>query len=182
MDEVPAPESANNAGAQTSFIPMLSLGIPSNALMALMIGVMIMQGVAPGPSAVTRDPELFWGLIASMWVGNAMLVILNLRLIGIFAGGNLRCAMLLADDDPRMFLTRPISAVLQAIARSRSWSFAFRQSLASVLKCSSKTPDPHGTIACWPESHRRTPGPQHMKAGSRARLRPGREARNCRDR
>ncbi len=84
IEGVAAPESANNAGAQTSFIPMLTLGIPSNPVMALMIGAMIMQGIAPGPNVATEKPELFWGVIASMWVGNAMLVLLNLPLIGIW--------------------------------------------------------------------------------------------------
>lgn len=84
IEGVAAPEAANNAGAQTSFIPMLALGIPSNVVMALMIGAMIMQGIVPGPSVITRNPELFWGLIASMWIGNAMLVILNLPLIGLW--------------------------------------------------------------------------------------------------
>ncbi|MGB8436949.1 MAG: tripartite tricarboxylate transporter permease [Burkholderiales bacterium] len=81
---VAAPESANNAGAQTSFIPMLTLGIPGNAVMALMIGAMMIQGIAPGPQVMTERPDLFWGMIASMWVGNLMLVILNLPLIGIW--------------------------------------------------------------------------------------------------
>jgi putative tricarboxylic transport membrane protein len=81
---VAAPESANNAGAQTSFIPMLTLGIPSNAVMALMIGAMMIQGIAVGPQVMTEQPELFWGMIASMWIGNLMLVILNLPLIGIW--------------------------------------------------------------------------------------------------
>lgn len=84
IEGVAAPEAANNAGAQTSFIPMLALGIPSNVVMALMIGAMIMQGIQPGPNVVVSNPELFWGLIASMWIGNAMLVILNLPLIGLW--------------------------------------------------------------------------------------------------
>jgi TctA family transporter len=84
IEGVAGPESANNAGAQTSFIPMLTLGIPSNAVMALMIGAMMIQGIAPGPQVMTEKPELFWGLIASMWVGNLMLVVLNLPLIGIW--------------------------------------------------------------------------------------------------
>ncbi len=79
-----APESANNAGAQTSFIPLLTLGIPSNPVMALMIGAMMIQGIAPGPQVMTERPELFWGMIASMWVGNLMLIVLNLPLIGIW--------------------------------------------------------------------------------------------------
>jgi len=81
---VAAPESANNAGAQTSFIPLLTLGIPSNPVMALMIGAMMIQGIAPGPQVMTERPELFWGMIASMWIGNLMLVILNLPLIGMW--------------------------------------------------------------------------------------------------
>jgi len=84
IEGVAAPESANNAGAQTSFIPMLTLGIPSNAVMALMIGAMVIQGIVPGPKVMTDYPELFWGIIVSMWVGNAMLVILNLPLVGLW--------------------------------------------------------------------------------------------------
>ena len=81
---VAAPESANNAGAQTSFIPLLTLGIPPNAVMALMVGAMTIHNIQPGPQVMTSNPELFWGLIASMWLGNAMLVILNLPLIGMW--------------------------------------------------------------------------------------------------
>jgi putative tricarboxylic transport membrane protein len=84
IEGVAAPEAANNAGAQTSFIPMLTLGIPSNPVMALMIGAMILQGIQPGPSVMTEQPTLFWGLIASMWIGNVMLLILNLPLIGLW--------------------------------------------------------------------------------------------------
>jgi TctA family transporter len=81
---VAGPESANNAGAQTSFIPMLTLGIPPNAVMALMIGAMTIHNIQPGPQVMTSNPALFWGLIASMWVGNLMLVILNLPMIGVW--------------------------------------------------------------------------------------------------
>jgi TctA family transporter len=84
IEGVAAPEAANNAGAQTSFIPMLTLGIPSNPVMALMIGAMIIQGIQPGPSVIKEQPALFWGIIASMWIGNLFLVILNLPLIGIW--------------------------------------------------------------------------------------------------
>jgi putative tricarboxylic transport membrane protein len=84
IEGVAAPESANNAGAQTSFIPMLTLGIPSNPVMALMIGAMVMQGIQPGPAVMTEQPALFWGLIASMWIGNLFLVILNLPMIGLW--------------------------------------------------------------------------------------------------
>jgi TctA family transporter len=81
---VAAPESANNAGAQTSFIPLLTLGIPPNAVMALMVGAMTIHNIQPGPQVMTSNPQLFWGLIASMWIGNLMLVILNLPLIGMW--------------------------------------------------------------------------------------------------
>ena len=84
IEGVAGPESANNAGAQTSFIPMLTLGIPANPVMALMIGAMIIQGIVPGPNVATEQPALFWGVIASMWIGNLMLVILNLPLIGLW--------------------------------------------------------------------------------------------------
>jgi len=84
IEGVAAPESANNAGAQTSFIPMLTLGIPSNPVMALMIGAMIIQGIQPGPAVMTEQPALFWGLIVSMWFGNLFLVVLNLPMIGLW--------------------------------------------------------------------------------------------------
>ncbi len=181
IEGVAAPEAANNAGAQTSFIPMLSLGLPSNVVMALMIGAMMMQGITPGPNVVSTHPELFWGLIVSMWIGNIMLVLLNFPLIriwikllttpswilypaivtfcciGIYSLANnafimyvllvsglggyalvklgcelppfilgfilgpmleehLRRAMSLSGGDPMIFVTRPISAVLLAIA------------------------------------------------------------------
>ncbi|ANC90773.2 hypothetical protein A6A40_02010 [Azospirillum humicireducens] len=178
---VAGPEAANNAGAQASFIPMLSLGIPSNAVMALMIGAMMIHGITPGPQIMTKQPDLFWGMIASMLVGNVMLVVLNLPLIGLWvrllrvpyaylfpailvfccigtyslkndvfdvllmAGfgvfgyvlkkldcepaplllgfvlgplleENLSRAMLLSQGDPTVFVTRPISAGLIAVA------------------------------------------------------------------
>ena len=84
IEGVAGPEAANNAGAQTSFIPMLTLGVPANPVMALMIGAMIIQGIVPGPQVATTQPVLFWGLIASMWIGNLLLVILNLPLIGLW--------------------------------------------------------------------------------------------------
>ena len=178
---VAAPESANNAAAQTSFIPLLTLGIPPNAVMALMVGAMTIHGIVPGPQVMTKQPELFWGMIASMWLGNLMLIIINLPLVGVWvtllrvpyrllfpsiivfccigvysinnsptdvviAGlfglvgywlvkhdfepaplvlafvlgplmeENLRRAMLIARGDATVFLTRPISATLIAIA------------------------------------------------------------------
>jgi TctA family transporter len=81
VEGVAAPESANNAHAQTSFIPLLSLGIPPNAVMALMAGAMTIHGIQPGPQVMTAKPDLFWGMIASMWIGNVMLVVINLPLI-----------------------------------------------------------------------------------------------------
>ena len=84
VEGVAAPESANNAGAQTSFIPLLTLGIPSNAVIALMAGAMMIHGVQPGPQLMTSNPDLFWGVIASMLIGNCMLVVINLPLIGVW--------------------------------------------------------------------------------------------------
>lgn len=81
---VAGPESANNAAAQTSFIPLLTLGIPPHAVMALMIGAMTIHNIQPGPQVISSNPELFWGLIASMWIGNAMLIVLNLPMIGMW--------------------------------------------------------------------------------------------------
>jgi TctA family transporter len=84
VEGVAGPESANNAGAQTSFIPMLTLGIPGNAVMALMIGALMIHGIQPGPQIMAERPTMFWGMVASMWIGNAMLVIINLPLIGMW--------------------------------------------------------------------------------------------------
>ncbi|MCL2670290.1 MAG: tripartite tricarboxylate transporter permease, partial [Syntrophaceae bacterium] len=84
IEGVAGPESANNADAQCKFIPMLTLGIPASGTMAIMLAALIMQGIQPGPQVMTQRPDLFWGLIASMWVGNVMLLILNLPLIGMW--------------------------------------------------------------------------------------------------
>jgi putative tricarboxylic transport membrane protein len=84
VEGVAAPEAANNAHAQTSFIPLLSLGIPPNAVMALMAGAMTIQGIQPGPQVMTSKPDLVWGMIASMWIGNLLLVVINLPLIRIW--------------------------------------------------------------------------------------------------
>jgi putative tricarboxylic transport membrane protein len=84
IEGVAGPEAANNAGAQTAFIPLLTLGIPPNAVMALMVGAMTIHGIIPGPQVMTKNPELFWGMVASMWLGNLMLVIINLPLIGLW--------------------------------------------------------------------------------------------------
>jgi putative tricarboxylic transport membrane protein len=84
VEGVAAPEAANNASAQAGFIPMLSLGIPPNAIMAMMIGALMIHGIAPGPQIIQKQPELFWGLVTSMWLGNAVLVVLNLPLIWLW--------------------------------------------------------------------------------------------------
>src|SRR5690606_3423382 len=84
IEGVAGPEAANNAGAQTSFVPLLTLGIPSNVVMALMVGAMTIHNIQPGPQVMTSNPDLFWGLIASMWIGNAMLIVLNLPLVGVW--------------------------------------------------------------------------------------------------
>ncbi len=84
IEGVAAPESANNAAAQTSFIPLLTLGLPAHPVMALLVGAFIIQGITPGPNVINDEPELFWGLIASFWVGNVLLVMLNLPLIGLW--------------------------------------------------------------------------------------------------
>jgi TctA family transporter len=84
IEGVAGPEAANNAASQTSFIPLLTLGIPANAVMALMVGALIIQGIQPGPRMVEAQPDLFWGLIASMWVGNVMLLIINLPMVGMW--------------------------------------------------------------------------------------------------
>src|SRR3712207_6688800 len=84
IEGVAGPEAANNAGAQTSFIPLLTLGIPPNAVMALMVGAMTIHGIVPGPQVMTKNPNLFWGMIASMWLGNLMLLVINLPLIGLW--------------------------------------------------------------------------------------------------
>jgi TctA family transporter len=84
IEGVAGPESANNAAAQTAFVPLLTLGIPSNAVMALMMGAMIIHGITPGTAVMSRRPELFWGLVASMWIGNLMLLVINLPLVGLW--------------------------------------------------------------------------------------------------
>jgi putative tricarboxylic transport membrane protein len=84
IEGVASPESANNAAAQTSFIPLLTLGIPPNAVMALMVGAMTIHGIVPGPQVMTKQPDLFWGMITSMWIGNLMLVVINLPMVGVW--------------------------------------------------------------------------------------------------
>jgi TctA family transporter len=84
IEGVAAPEAANNAAAQTAFIPMLTLGIPASATMAIMLSAMTLHGIEPGPHVMTSNPDLFWGMIASMWIGNLLLVVLNLPLVGMW--------------------------------------------------------------------------------------------------
>ncbi|WP_088345697.1 MULTISPECIES: tripartite tricarboxylate transporter permease [Rhodomicrobium] len=84
IEGVAGPEAANNAGAQTSFLPLLTLGIPPNAVMALMVGAMTIHGIVPGPQIVSKQPALFWGMVASMWIGNLMLLVINLPLVGLW--------------------------------------------------------------------------------------------------
>jgi putative tricarboxylic transport membrane protein len=85
IEGIAGPESANNAAAQTSFVPLLTLGLPSNAVVALLLGALIVHGIQPGPTIIAKEPTLFWGLVASMWIGNAMLLVLNLPLVGLWA-------------------------------------------------------------------------------------------------
>jgi putative tricarboxylic transport membrane protein len=85
IEGIAGPESANNAAAQTSFVPLLTLGLPANAVMALLLGALVVHGIQPGPAIIAKEPTLFWGLVASMWIGNAMLLVLNLPLVGLWA-------------------------------------------------------------------------------------------------
>jgi len=84
IEGVAAPEAANNSASQGSFIPLLTLGIPSNVVMAVLLGALLIQGVTPGPLLIKKYPEIFWGVIGSMYMGNFMLLLLNLPLIGIW--------------------------------------------------------------------------------------------------
>jgi TctA family transporter len=84
IEGVAGPESANNAAAQTSFVPLLTLGLPSNAVMAMLLGALVVHGIQPGPGVIATEPALFWGLVASMWIGNLMLLVINLPLVGIW--------------------------------------------------------------------------------------------------
>jgi putative tricarboxylic transport membrane protein len=84
IEGVAGPEAANNSGAQTAFIPLLTLGVPPNAVMALMVGAMTIHGIIPGPQVMTKSPDLFWGMVASMWIGNLFLLVINLQLNGIW--------------------------------------------------------------------------------------------------
>ena len=85
IEGIAGPESANNAAAQTSFVPLLTLGLPSGPVGALLLGALIVHGIQPGPAVITKEPALFWGLVASMWIGNVMLLVLNLPLVGWWA-------------------------------------------------------------------------------------------------
>ena len=106
IEGVAAPESANNAAAQTSFIPLLTLGIPPNAVMALMVGAMTIHGIVPGPQVMTKQPELFWGMITSMWLGNLMLVVINLPLVGVWVKPAAGAVPPAVPGDPDLLLDR----------------------------------------------------------------------------
>src|SRR5688500_19727415 len=110
IEGVAAPESANNAAAQTSFIPLLTLGIPPNAVMALMVGAMTIHGIVPGPQVMTKQPELFWGMIASMWLGTLALAIINLPLVGLW-GTSRRAPCRLLSPSIVAFCCRGMSSV-----------------------------------------------------------------------
>ena len=154
IEGVAGPESANNAAAQTSFIPLLTLGLPAHPVMALMVGAFIIQGITPGPNVINDEPALFWGLIVSMWVGNLMLVLLNLPLIGIWV-------KMLTDPVPGALpgdhrLRRASAASRSAstpstCTRSRSsgsWATSSSSSAASRRRCSSGS--------CWGRCWRNT--------------------------
>lgn len=108
VEGVAGPEAANNAAAQTSFIPLLTLGIPANPVMTLVIGAFVIQDTQPGPNVTTDEPVLFWGLIASMRIGNLLLGCV----LGPLLEEYLRRALLISRGDPTTFVTRPISATL----------------------------------------------------------------------
>src|SRR5256886_13162768 len=136
---VAAPESANNAAAQTVFIPLLTLGIPPNAVMALMVGAMTIHGIVPGPQVMTKQPELFWGMIASMWLGNLMLVVINLPLVGVWVS-------LLRVPYRLMF---PAIIVFFCIGIYSINNSPFDVTIAATL----------GVIGYWLGKHRLGPGP-----------------------
>ena len=130
-----APEAANNAAAQTSFIPLLTLGIPPNAVMALMVGAMTIHGIVPGPQVMTKQPELFWGMIASMWLGNLMLVIINLPLGRRVGGTLLRVPYrLLVSVDHRVLLHRNLFNQQLADRRGDRGNFRTGRILASQAR------------------------------------------------
>ena len=120
IEGVAAPESANNAAAQTSFIPLLTLGIPPNAVMALMVGAMTIHGIVPGPQVMTKQPELFWGMIASMWLGNLMLVVINLPLVGLWVHAAARAVPAAVPVDRRVLLHRHLFDQQLAVRRRAS--------------------------------------------------------------
>ena len=119
IEGVAAPESANNAAAQTSFIPLLTLGLPAHPVMALLVGAFIIQGITPGPNVINDEPELFWGLIASMWVGNLLLVMLNLPLIGLWVRMLTRALRGAVPGDHRLRLDRLLLPGPQPVGRLR---------------------------------------------------------------
>ena len=146
IEGVAAPESANNAGAQTSFIPMLTLGIPSNPVMALMIGAMIIQGIQPGPAVMTEQPQLFWGLIASMWIGNFFLVVLNLPMIGLWVRMIMVPYRMLYPGHPDFLRDRRIQPEQQRFRRLPDGDFRFVRLYLRQARVLSRLP------CCWASS------------------------------
>lgn len=143
IEGVAGPESANNAGSQTAFIPMLTLGIPATPTMALMIGALIIQGIQPGPSVMTKQPELFWGVIASMWIGNLFLLVLNLPMIGLWV----RICMVpyhLLYPAILVFCAIGVSALATANLTSISWPCLGSSAISSPSSSANRPP------CCWP--------------------------------
>ncbi len=138
IEGVAAPEAANNAAAQTSFIPLLTLGIPPNPVMALMVGAMIIHGIQPGPQIMTANPQLFWGMVASMWVGNLLLVVLNLPLIGMWVKLLTVPYRFLYPGDPDLLLHRRVSR-----SATRRWTCcSLPRSASSATSSSSSSCEP----------------------------------------
>ena len=154
IEGVAGPESANNAGAQTSFIPLLTLGIPSNAVMALMVGAMIIHGIQPGPQVMSERPELFWGMIASMWIGNLLLVILNLPLIGIWVWLLTVPYRLLYPAILVLVLHRHLQP--QQLGVRRGLAVAVRTARLRVHQAASASPRRCCSASCWDRCWRRT--------------------------
>ena len=132
IEGVAGPESANNAAAQTSFIPLLTLGLPSNAIMALMMGAMIIQGIEPGSAVMTKRPDLFWGMVASMWIGNLMLLVINSAADRNMGAPALRSLIVVCSI--RQFCCSASSVFMARTRTSPSWC-CVRCSLCSATSC-----------------------------------------------
>ena len=160
VEGVASPEAANNAAAQSSFIPLLTLGIPSNNMMTMMLSAFMIHGITPGPSVLTNQPEIFWGLVASMWIGNLMLVVINLPMIGLWVKlltvpyRLLYPAILLFCCIGVYSMNNRIFDVVLA-AGFGTWAISSARRSESRGRCSS--------ASCWDRSLRRTcePDPRH---------------------